>query len=301
MNSIPISEILLIIYVLVDDWYQEHAREYRQGKPGKKPKFSDSEMMSVILAMDFIPYPSERQFVAYLRANYLPLFPKLLDQSQFNRRARAMAPMLERFRQHWLVELGVTLTCEGLLDTKPIPVVGYRRSKKQSDFLGSADYGYCASKKMYYFGYKLVAITTLEGLPLIYDLVSANTDECQAAETLLEMLSGFTLLADKGFLGKAWQADIQHHTGNWIWTPKRQNQTEQQAKDFELWLNRKRLRIEGLFNEVQNVGKHLERLLAKTVIGLCSRIVAKMTSHLLKYILRSKFYIDVLTFSKVPH
>lgn len=300
MNSIPISEILLIIYVLADDWYQEHASEYRQGQPGQKPEFSDSEMMSVILAMDFIPYPSERQFVAYLRANYLPLFPKLLDQSQFNRRARAIAPLLERFRQHWLVKLGVTLTCEGLLDTKPIPVVGYRRSKKQSDFLGSADYGYCASKKMYYFGYKLVAITTVEGLPLIYDLVSANTDERQAAETLLEMLSGFTLLADKGFLGKTWQADIQHRTGNWIWTPKRKNQVEQQSRDFELWLNRKRLRIEGLFNEVQNVGKNLERLLSKTVIGLCSRIVAKMTSHLVKYILRCKFGIDVLTFSKVP-
>jgi len=40
-------------------------------------------------------------------------------------------------------------------------------------------------------------------------------------------------------------------------------------------------------------------LLAKTVIGLCSRIVAKMTSHLLKYILRSHFGIDVLSFSKV--
>jgi hypothetical protein len=54
-----------------------------------------------------------------------------------------------------------------------------------------------------------------------------------------------------------------------------------------------------LFNEIQNVGKNLERLLAKTVVGLCSRIVAKMTSHLLKYILRFQFGIDVLTFSKV--
>jgi hypothetical protein len=78
------------------------------------------------------------------------------------------------------------------------------------------------------------------------------------------------------------------------------NQAEQQSREFELWLNRKRLRIEGLFNEVQNVGKNLERLLSKTAVGLCSRIVAKMTSHLLKFILRYIFCIDVLTFSKVP-
>jgi len=299
MRSIPISEILLYVFVLVDDWYQEHAGAFRKGRPGHKPEFQDSEVMTIMLAMDFIPFPSERQFVEYVRANYLSLFPKLLEQSQFNRRARAIAPLLEEFRQHWLIRLGVTLVCAGLLDTKPVPVVGYRRSKKHSDFEGSAAYGYCASKKMYYFGYKLVAICTLEGLPLLYDLVPANVDERQAAEALLEKLAGFSLLADKGFLGEDWQAAIFQFTSNRVWTPKRKNQTQQQSKTFEHWLNSLRLRIEGLFNEIQNVGKNLERLLAKTVVGLCSRIVAKMTSHLLKYILRFQFGIDVLTFSKV--
>lgn len=298
MRSIPISEILLYVFVLVDDWYQEHAGAFRKGRPGQKPEFQDSEVMTIMLAMDFIPFPSERQFVEFVRANYLSLFPKLLEQSQFNRRARAIAPLLEEFRQHWLIRLGATLICAGLLDTKPVPVVGYRRCKKHSDFEGSAAYGYCASKKMYYFGYKLVAICTLEGLPLLYDLVPANVDERQAAETLLEKLAGFSLLADKGFLGEDWQAGIFQFTDNRVWTPKRKNQTKQQSKIFEHWLNRLRLRIEGLFNEIQNVGKNLERLLAKTVVGLCSRIVAKMTSHLLKYILRSQFGIDVLTFSK---
>ena len=203
-----------------------------------------------MLAMDFIPFPSERQFVEFVRANYLSLFPKLLEQSQFNRRARAVAPLLEEFRQHWLIRLGMTLTCAGLLDTKPVPVICYHRSKKHSDFQGSAAYGYCASKEMYYFGYKLDAICTLEGLPLLYDLVPANVDERQAAETLLEKLAGFSLFADKGFLGEDWQANIFQFTGNRIWTPKRKNQTKQQSNTFEYWLNTLRLRIEGLFNEI---------------------------------------------------
>ena len=60
----------------------------------KKPEFRDSEVVTIMLAMDFI-------------------------------------------------RLGVTLTNSGLLDTKPVPVVGYRCSKKRSDFQGSAAYGYC--------------------------------------------------------------------------------------------------------------------------------------------------------------
>lgn len=299
MNSIPMTELFLHILVLVDDWYQAYATEHRQSQPGKKPEFSDSEVMTMILAMDFIPFASERRFLAFMRANYLDLFPRLLEQSQFNRRARAVAPLLEDFRQHWLVRLGATLAREGLLDTKPVPVVGYRRSKTGSDFLGSAAYGYCASKKMYYFGYKLVTISTLNGLPLLYDLVPANTDERLAAEALLDRLCGFDLFADKGFLGQAWQQAIYHQTHNCVWTPKRINQYQQHPAAFQAWLNRLRLRIESTFNEIQNVGKNLDRLLAKTVLGLCSRIVAKMTSHLLKYILRHIYHIDVLTFSKV--
>jgi hypothetical protein len=293
------DEIFLHIYVMVDDWYQAHAADFRKGQPGKKPEFSDSEMMTVMIAMDYIPFPSERQFIEFTRANYLALFPKLLEQSQFNRRARQVAPLLEGFRQSCLLELGLTMVNAGLLDTKPVPVIGYRRSKKASEFAGSADYGYCASRKLYYYGYKLVAISTLSGITIVYDLVPASTDERKAAETLLEQVNGFDLYGDKGLLGQTWQSKIKRRTGNTIWTPKRKNQLQQQSKVFERWLNGLRLRIEGLFNEIQNVGKNVERLLAKTILGLCARIVAKMTSHLLKYVLRAKYGIDVITFSQV--
>ncbi|MGD2155502.1 MAG: IS982 family transposase, partial [Anaerolineales bacterium] len=299
MNSIPISDILLIIFVLVDDWYQEYAQDFRKGKPGKKPEFSDSEVITLLLAMDFIPFPSETQFLAYLRANYLDLFPRLLDQSQFNRRARDLFQLVEQFRRHWLVKMSITLWNQCLLDTKPVPVVGYRRSKKRSDFLGSADYGYCASKKMYYFGYKLVTLTTLHGIPLLYELVPASTDERMAAESLIDRVSGCDICADKGFIGREWQLQLFQQTGNRIWTPKRSNQFEQNPKWFDKRLNRLRLRIEGVFNEIQNTGRNLERLLAKTIRGLCTRIIAKMTSHLLKFILRSFFQIDVQTFTSI--
>ena len=133
----------------------------------------------------------------------------------------------------------------------------------------------------------------------MYDLVPASTDERKAAETLLDQMRGFDIYGDKGFLGNAWQSKIYQQTGNTVWTPKRKNELKQQSKTFERWLNGLRLRIEGLFNEIQNVGKNVERLLAKTILGLCARIVAKMTSHLLKYILRAQFGIDVITFSQV--
>jgi len=39
MKSILISEILLYIFVLVDDWYQEHANPFDKASQDKSPNF----------------------------------------------------------------------------------------------------------------------------------------------------------------------------------------------------------------------------------------------------------------------
>lgn len=187
------------------------------------------------------------------------------------------------------------------MDTKPVPVVGYKRSKRHSDFVGSATYGHCASRKMKYFGYKLVVISTLSGIPLVYSLVPAHTDERESAEDVLSMVSGCTILADKGFIGEDWQAEVSRATGNRVFTAKRENQHQQNPENpvaFDRLLYRFRGRIEGVFNEVQNTGRNLERLLRKKLSGLCVHVASIMASHTLKILLRQRFGIDVLTFEQ---
>lgn len=296
MISIDIETILTIIYVLVDDWYEAKGQHLLQDKAGRKPKFKDSEVITLMLAADFIPYPGELQYLGFIRANYLELFPDLIDQSQFNRRARHLRHLVEAMRRDWVCELGIDQHTQFLIDTKPVPVVGYKRSKKHSDFAQQATYGYCASRKLSYFGYKLVLVSSLEGIPVLYELVPANTEERQAAETLLPYFSNVEFIGDKGFLGEEWQAQIYEQTGNVITTPKRRNQKIQHPDGFEKLLNSVRERIEGVFHEIQNTGKHLEHLLAKSRVGLMSRIITKITAHLLKHLLRLNFGIDIQTF-----
>jgi hypothetical protein len=299
MTSISIPDLLTIILVLVDDWYQQHGIRLLKGKAGQKPTFHDSEVMSLMLAQDFIPYPSETQYIEFIRANYLSLFPHLITQSQFNRRSRNLRLLVEELRRYWIVQRGYHLRSNYLLDTKPVPVVGYKRRKNRSDFAGNANYGHCASRKMDYFGYKLVTISTLDGVPVVYDLVPANLDERLAAESVIDYLVGCDIFADKGFLGFEWQTSIFDQTNNLMWTPKRKNQKFQNDKTLDRWLSKVRERIEGVFHEVQNTGRNLERLLAKTVCGLCTRVISKMTSHLLRRILFADFGVNVQTFQSI--
>lgn len=299
MTSITIPDLLTIIFVLVDDWYQSNGPKTPKGKPGVKPVFSDSEVITLMLAQDYIPYPSETQYIGFVRANYLALFPNLLDQSQFNRRSRSLRLLVEQFRRHWIVRKGWHLLSQFLLDTKPVPTMGYKRSKRHSDFAGSAGYGRCVARNLKYFGYKLVAVTTLSGIPIVYDLVPANTDERAAAETVMNYFSFCDFFGDKGFLGLDWQTEVFDQTNNLIWTPRRSNQHYQNDKHLDRWLNSTRERIEGVFHEIQNTGRNIERLLAKTVEGLCTRVTVKMTSHLLRHLLRIDFGVNVQTFEAI--
>lgn len=144
------------MYLYIYVWCELEGKAFKSKVPGAKAIMSDSEIMTLALMMDYLPFPGETQFIGFIRANYGSWFPHLLDRSQFNRRLRKLGPMLELLRRQWVQQLGGLDALSLIIDTKPIPVMGYRRSKKHSDFEGSADYGYCAARQLKYFGYKLV-------------------------------------------------------------------------------------------------------------------------------------------------
>lgn len=93
------------MFVWVDDGYQCHGVRWLQGKAGAKPVFRDREVMTLLLLRDFLSFT---QFLAFLRAHYLSLFPQLLSQSQFHRRARRLSRLVEELRRHWIQALGAT-------------------------------------------------------------------------------------------------------------------------------------------------------------------------------------------------
>ena len=87
--------------------------------------------------------------------------------------------------------------------TRSVPVVVRRHRRKASKPPSPGGLGhtpccanalrYCASRKMKYFGYKLVMLSTLDGIPIAYDLVAANTDERQAVVSIYSCIITISL------------------------------------------------------------------------------------------------------------
>jgi hypothetical protein len=274
--NMPVETFLTALYTYVDDWYQTEGARLLAGKVGSKPEFSDSEVLTLSLAQHWCGFAKEAAWLRFVRQNYLPLFPRLLSQSEFNRRARNLCWLLNRLRLWVVQQVEALAQTYRLIDGTPLHVRHWRRYGRGHLLLREASLGYCASKKETFYGYRLVVLTTLDGIITDWALVSAATDEREAAFDLLEEYQNLTVLGDKGFLDQFRQTLLTELTGNRLYTPKRKNQKQQNAPEWDAQMNRLRRLVETAIGQAKEVFG-LEKPRARSWWGVLSRLIAKLT------------------------
>lgn len=274
--DMPVDAFLTALYTIVDDWYQAEAPKLLAGKVGSKPEFSDSEVLTLSLAQHWLGFTSERCWLRFVRKNYLPLFPRLLHQSEFNRRARNLCFVLNAFGRWLTQQSGAHAAAYYLVDGTPIHVRHWRRYGPRSLMLPGAGLGFCAAKKETFYGYRLVVLVTLDGRLLDWVLLPGGADERDGLDELLEHYRGLKIFADKGFLDQDRQANWHERYGHCVWTPKRTNQRHQNPRAWDALSRRLRQRVET-WNDQAKDFFGLERPGVKTFWGLRSRIIAKLT------------------------
>ena len=273
----PVNAFLTALYTHVDDWYQAEGQHLLAHKPGAPAEFSDSEMLTLILAQHWCGFAKERCWHRFMAQNYRALIPRLLAQSEFNRRARNLWRLLEAFRQ-WLVrQLGAHQLRYRLIDGTPIHVRHWRRYGLGHLLFEDAALGHCAATKETFYGYWLLLLTTRDGLITDWLLIPANGDERDATLVLLSRYRHLCALGDKGFLDQERQAHLAAHGEVQLLTPKRANQPDQYPPGWGEVLNRLRRRIESTLAPAK-AQFTLEKRGARTRWGLLSRIIAKLTA-----------------------
>ena len=198
--DMSVETFLTVLYCVVDELYQTHAPVLLAGKVGSKPEFSDSEVLTLMVAQHWCGFQKEATWLRFVKNNYLALFPRLLDQSQFNRRARNLCWLLNHLRQKILAQMGALQETLRLIDGTPVHVRHWRRYGPGHLALPEAALGHCAAKKESFYGYRLVVLTTPDGVITDWELISANADEREAAWDMLYEYKELLCLGDKGFL-----------------------------------------------------------------------------------------------------
>jgi hypothetical protein len=260
-----LDTLLTALYVLADDVLP------RRRRARKRPKITDAELVCLAVAQILLDIPSERRFLRFAICRLGHLFRYLPQQPGYNKRMRALAPQIVTLLG--LVAVSSPSWCDNvrLLDSTPVPCGQSRETVKRSEFAGYAAYGYCASHSRYFWGFRLYLLCASDGMPIAFELAAANVPERQVAAEMLARveLDGYTILADKGFAGHAFEA-LMAELGAIFRRPDRKGEEPRFGG-----LGAIRQWIESVFDTLKGQ-LSLERHGAITMPGLMTRIAQRL-------------------------
>lgn len=175
---------------------------------------SDPSLLTMLIWQAEIGIESQRRFSHFFSS---------LSQSRFNRRARQLLPLIQLIRQK--INQKVDLLRRFLIvDSFPVPVRQPIRNYRAKIFRGYADIGYKATKKIYYYGFKVHALASDDGYILDYVVTKASVHDAKELTELVENAkpSQRYILGDEGYVGKRLHKEMSK-LGYVLWTPYRKN------------------------------------------------------------------------------
>lgn len=281
------ADMCTALYCVVDDLYQPLAQQHDH-RPGPRAACSDSEVITLTLLAEISGLDEEVAFLAHMRRHGQALFPVLPERSRYNRRRRALQRVTGRIRQQVLRLLDRLQALDDLclIDSLPLPVVGFAHALGSHRWRGLASYGHNASKKMTFYGFKLHLLATQRGCILDFALAPAHLADGALSETLLRDKSALTVLGDKAYLNAPLQDALRAEQGLVLLTPTRANQRVQHDPALQRLIAHFRQAIETLNSQLTDQF-HIEINKAKSLDGLCARVQAKLTAHTLGFLLNA--------------
>lgn len=274
------DDLVTWMYVTIDDLWQQIAPLYR--RPGPAPSScSDSELLTVAVVNSLRGWEKE----THLATDWAPfthLFPRLPERSRYNRRRRNLWRAFNQIRLIVVSLLDVSFDGQCVVDSMPIPVVGFHlaRSRSRDWDVNDADFGHCESKKQVFFGYRLHLVVTLGGLILDVALTNPKADEREVADTMLRARGGGVYYGDKGYVDDEWAKELREQAGVEMIAMRRKNQIVQLPEELQRQMARVRQIIETVNSQLVEQ-MHIQRHYAHTFLGLCARLYSKLTAHTL--------------------
>ena len=158
-----LDTLLIALYVeLVDHIIPGGGVRTRRG-PGRPQLVTDAEIVCLAVAQVLLRFYDERHWMRAARSRVGHLFPRLLEQSEYNERVKQASGLMEA-AVRWIADRTPgTAEQLRLMDATPISCGQSKTTTQRSDLFGWADYGYESAHSRWYWGVKLLLLTTPDG------------------------------------------------------------------------------------------------------------------------------------------
>jgi hypothetical protein len=176
---------------------------------------SDGELLTMAVMSALLGFRSERRWLRYVSKDLAGMFPRRIGQSGYNKRMRKAFFLFIRVIRMLAMHTSLWSDDVWVVDSTPVQCGCSRETVRRSDAAGWAEYGYCASHSRYFWGLRLHLVCTLHGLPVMFALAGAKTDErevllgmLEAARDVVDARPGQLLIGDKNYFGRDFEADL---------------------------------------------------------------------------------------------
>lgn len=241
----------------------------------RTPKMSNLELIALNLTAEYMGLDSECQLFRFIENSKLD---GKIERSVYNRRKRKLFPLIEQFRQK-MADCFNEFEEYFIIDSMPLEICKNSRASRskicKEDEYRFPNKGFCASQQMYYYGYKLHGVCSINGVFHSLDITPASVHDIQYLKDIKTQLSDCVLIGDMGYLSSEVQLDLFHTVNINLQTPMRKNQETYKKQPYILRKSRKR--IETLFSQLCDQFM-IRRNYAKTFSGFKTRILSKIAS-----------------------
>jgi len=253
----------------------------------RKPKLKDIELIAMNLTAEYMGIDSECQLFREISID----LKNKIERSVYNRRKRKLFFAMEFIRNELSNKFN-EFESYFVVDSMPLEVVKLSRANSskicKEEFYSAPNRGFCASQNMHYYGYKIHAVCSIEGVFKSFDISKASVHDIHYLKDIKEQFNNCVILGDKGYLSADYQLDLFESKQIKLEVPMRKNQHNYKRQTYIF--RKKRKRIETLFSQLCDQFM-IRRNYAKTFQGFKTRILSKLTAlTVIQYI--NKFIFD---------
>jgi hypothetical protein len=271
-----IEYFIIAVFCKIDELLKEITQTHQVRTKGFAPALSDSEVMTMEIVAEYQGIDTDVGIWKYFRDHWQEWFPALKSRTTFVRQAANLWQYKAMLQEKLAAQLGALDDDVHLIDGVPIPLCYLCRASRCRSFEDIAEYGYCASKKMFYYGFHGHLLISGRGVITQFALTPANGDERETLWDLVSNIHGF-LIGDKGYLSQPLRQDL-HQVAIDLETALRSNMHDSRPR----WWVRLIVKVRRLIETVigQLVARfHLNKVWARDIWHLSSRLNRKILSH----------------------
>jgi hypothetical protein len=257
------QDTLIQLYLYITKHYENQLAPYAERFSNNQhpPRFTDEEVLTIYLFGLIRGHKTIQAIYTYTHDHLASWFPALISYGGYVQRLNRLCDLFPVLIEEVLRAYPVSDRSESvrLIDSMPIILAQEKRSSQACVAPELANKGYCASKRMFYYGVKLHVLGRHRAgtlpLPEYIGVTSGSEHDLVALRRIAGQITDSKLFGDKAFQDAESTKQLAQKQNVGLFTPvkkqKGQDNLSLTDRAYSAAVSRVRQPIESLFNWIE--------------------------------------------------